>query len=94
MEMAYVNHMSRVDEEIERIKRHKAERLETARANGKLGECGCCYDDEVLPEEMATCEFGLHSFCVRCIERHANEIIGCDIFGETIFVSCFRRCFL
>ena len=38
-------------------------------------ECNCCFDDEVLFEDMAACAEG-HLFCKECIQRSSSEIIG------------------
>ena len=38
-------------------------------------ECLCCYDDEVIIEDMNTCAEG-HCFCKGCIKRSSEEVIG------------------
>ena len=54
----------------------KARRLENARENKELVECGCCYDDEVLPEDTLTCSEGDHMFCKECVRRSTEEVVG------------------
>ena len=51
-------------------------KVEAARASGELHECGCCYDDEVLFEDMVPCTSGNHLFCKTCVRRQAEELIG------------------
>ena len=46
----------------------KKRRLEEAREAGELYECTCCYDDEVLFEDMSACPDG-HLFCNECVRR-------------------------
>ena len=53
----------------------KEDRLLQAREKGELQECGCCYDDECLFEDMSPCPEG-HLFCKECIRRSAEENIG------------------
>ncbi len=53
---------------LQRQKDEKAARLQAARDAGELQECTCCYDDEVLFEDMSTCPEG-HLFCNECVRR-------------------------
>lgn len=39
-----------------------------AKAKGELLQCQCCYDDEVLLEDIRTCIEG-HLFCVSCLQK-------------------------
>jgi TRIAD3 protein (E3 ubiquitin-protein ligase RNF216) len=57
-------------------------KIEAARKDGELMECGCCYDDECLFEEMAACADG-HIFCKECIRRSSESAIG---EGKTKFL--------
>ncbi|ESO86150.1 hypothetical protein LOTGIDRAFT_129699, partial [Lottia gigantea] len=57
------------------IEEEKKLRIDEARKNGELYECGCCFDDEVLFEDMATCADG-HLFCKECIRRSTEAAIG------------------
>lgn len=41
-----------------------------AKKSGQLQECPCCYDDEVLEEDMDTCSADTkHKVCITCIRR-------------------------
>ena len=53
----------------------KENRRELAKQRGELNECGCCFDDEVLAEDILTCPEG-HFFCTDCIRRSTEELIG------------------
>ena len=44
------------------------QKLEAAKAAGELYECCCCYDDECLFEDLASCPEG-HLFCKTCVLR-------------------------
>ena len=39
-----------------------------AKAQGALLECGCCFDNEVMLEDMAACNEG-HLFCKECVRK-------------------------
>lgn len=58
-------------------------KLLAARDADELIECGCCYDDECLFEDMAECADG-HIFCKECVRRSAESALG---EGKTQF-SC------
>lgn len=50
-------------------------KLDAAKENNELIECGCCFDDECLFEDMAPCEDG-HLFCKECIRRSVEAAVG------------------
>ena len=56
-------------------KKEREKRFEEARAAGELEECGCCYDDEVMREDMLECP-NKHRFCRECVRRGAETAIG------------------
>lgn len=56
-------------------------KVEAARASSELYECGCCFEDECLFEEMNVCADG-HLFCRQCIARSAEAAFG---EGKTTF---------
>jgi TRIAD3 protein (E3 ubiquitin-protein ligase RNF216) len=57
-----------------KLKQDRRERkLAEAKANNEL--CGCCFDDELLLEEMLSCPDG-HLFCTECIRRSTEEVLG------------------
>ena len=65
--------------EIQRFLEEKASilarKIEEARKNGFLMECGCCFDDECLVENMVQCVGG-HKFCKECVQRASEVAIG------------------
>ena len=68
---------SKIDQEvikhIENEKDLKRKIVEEARKNNQLQECGCCYNDECLLEDMLPCREG-HNFCIECVQR-GSEVI-------------------
>lgn len=62
------------------VARERARRMESARREGRLVECGCCFNDDNLAEDMLECSRG-HAFCKECIRRTANEVIGAGKVG-------------
>eukprot|EP00930_Biecheleria_cincta_P029871 TRINITY_DN20729_c0_g1_i1.p1 TRINITY_DN20729_c0_g1~~TRINITY_DN20729_c0_g1_i1.p1 ORF type:complete len:511 (+),score=91.28 TRINITY_DN20729_c0_g1_i1:72-1604(+) len=56
-------------------------RVKALRSVGGLGTCGCCFDDEVLPEDELRCSAaGAHSFCIVCVKRASLEFFGNGLF--------------
>ena len=51
-----------------------AQRRITAKERGDLLECTCCYDPEVLPEDMTGCS-NSHIYCKHCVQRSAEALI-------------------
>ena len=56
-------------------KENRAIKLQEAKSQGLLQECSCCYDDEVLIEDMLSCPKG-HLFCKSCVRRSTEVVIG------------------
>ena len=54
---------------------HKAVRLAEAKESNALQECSCCFDDEVLLEDMLQCPRD-HMFCRECVRRSSETLIG------------------
>lgn len=50
-------------------------RIDLLRRENGLVECPCCFEEEVLPEEMLSCPAG-HSFCEDCVKRYVKSQIG------------------
>ena len=70
--------------------RRAAEReaaVETARKEGLLEECQCCYSTDCLREDMIQCKGG-HCYCKECVARGASVAIG---DGKTI-IECLGHC--
>eukprot|EP00931_Biecheleriopsis_adriatica_P052984 TRINITY_DN30921_c0_g1_i1.p1 TRINITY_DN30921_c0_g1~~TRINITY_DN30921_c0_g1_i1.p1 ORF type:complete len:559 (-),score=100.35 TRINITY_DN30921_c0_g1_i1:63-1679(-) len=56
-------------------------RVEALRAVGGLGTCGCCFDDELLPEEELRCSAAEgHGFCIACVKQSALQFFGSGLF--------------
>ncbi|XP_050294818.1 uncharacterized protein LOC126734994 [Anthonomus grandis grandis] len=74
-ECAYFEHKTEILKRLEA----KRQQLEQSRANAKelglLETCGCCYDDEVMPQDILTCPSGCR-FCRDCIRRSAEVAFG------------------
>ena len=51
------------------------QRRKEAQEQGVLLECTCCFDNEVLPEDMTVCNNG-HIFCKECVQKSAETLIG------------------
>ena len=73
--------MLNLPDHLDDVKRTREMKLEEARKNGELHECGCCFDDECLFEEMQACADG-HIFCKECIRRSCEAAVG---QGQTKF---------
>lgn len=74
-ELLYINNEERIDAYTRQQNASKIEKLDYARKNNLLVECSCCYDDEVLSEDMLSCPKG-HYFCRTCIKRYTETTIG------------------
>lgn len=61
--------------------------LEEARLGGLLQTCGCCYDDQLIPEECYFCDKGC-IFCKECVKTGAEHVMG---KAETVF-PCLAQC--
>ena len=70
-----------LSDHLDNVKRTREMKLEEARKNGELHECGCCFDDECLFEDMQACADG-HIFCKECIRRSCEAAVG---QGQTKF---------
>ncbi|XP_013384323.1 kinesin-related protein 4 [Lingula anatina] len=74
-EMLFVQHEQDIKDYLEEQKKERETKIAEAREKKELYECGCCYDDEVLFEEMVSCADG-HLFCQTCVRRSSEELIG------------------
>lgn len=57
--------------------------MKLAREKHALVTCPCCYDDELLPEDLVPCEAG-HGCCGSCVKRSAQIVIG----DGKVMVNC------
>ncbi|XP_060079561.1 uncharacterized protein LOC132558953 [Ylistrum balloti] len=83
-EKMFVAHKDEILDHQEEEKKLKELKRLQAKENEELLECGCCYDDECLIEDMASCQDG-HLFCKDCIKRSSEVAIG---DGQCVF-PCF-----
>ncbi|XP_071539421.1 uncharacterized protein [Panulirus ornatus] len=90
-ELCYVRMQTEIKEHLLKREENKRRAFMWARATYQLQECGCCFDDEVLEEDMETCNAtgSKHKFCVNCIRRFAEEEIG---QGRTSFRCLDGEC--
>ena len=66
----------------------KLAKLEAAKQQGQLIECQCCFDNELLSEDMLSCPGG-HAYCKGCIKRYAEVSIGdCKYSFDCIEEKC------
>jgi hypothetical protein len=47
-----------------------------ARSSGQLVECPICLNDEVLAEDISSCDQRLHRFCNDCVKNYATTQIA------------------
>lgn len=73
--LAYAQHRSKIDGQIYA----EAQRLEFARAEASATNsfliCGCCYRDDLLPEDCVTCIEGC-LFCRECVRTGAEHCLA------------------
>ncbi|KAK3093829.1 hypothetical protein FSP39_020705 [Pinctada imbricata] len=87
-EKLFLEHEQEIKDFLAEQKSMKELRLMEAKENGDVMECGCCYDDECLFEDMVACEDG-HLFCRDCIKRSSEVVIG---QGKTLFPCISGTC--
>ncbi|ROT81987.1 E3 ubiquitin-protein ligase [Penaeus vannamei] len=69
-ELCYVGMEVQIKEHLVKKEENKRRAFLWAKKNGQLKECPCCYDDEVLEEDMDTCSADdTHKVCNTCIRR-------------------------
>ncbi|XP_045592246.1 uncharacterized protein [Procambarus clarkii] len=90
-ELCYVRMQTEIKEHLWKKEENKRRAFLWAKATHQLLECRCCYDDEVLEEDMDTCNApgSKHKFCINCIRRFAEEEIG---QGRTSFRCLEGEC--
>ncbi|CAK9083050.1 E3 ubiquitin-protein ligase [Durusdinium trenchii] len=70
-----------IQKALSKRKQVRAGRVAQLKAVGGLGTCGCCFDDELLPEEELRCNAAEgHGFCIPCVKRAAAEFFGQGLF--------------
>ncbi|XP_067009558.2 E3 ubiquitin-protein ligase RNF216 [Anabrus simplex] len=86
-EVAFIENEAKIKDYIEFRKMIREKAFARAKAAGTLLECACCFNNELLPEDVTTCSSG-HLFCVECVTRGAEAWIG---EGRTRF-PCYVEC--
>ena len=66
----------------------RQKKISLARNRNELLECQCCYNDELLAEDMLSCDKN-HFFCHECIRKSTEEVIGND---KTSFPCLSSNC--
>ncbi|XP_073986835.1 uncharacterized protein isoform X2 [Rhodnius prolixus] len=86
-EVEFVKHKEEILDFMKIKQDEKEAALEKAKILGELLECECCSDQEVLAEEVVTCENG-HVFCSECFQRSVEVIMG----DAKVEFPCFQEC--
>ena len=86
-ERRFVELRTAIEAELKKRETERKQALEEARLSNSLVECGCCYNDECLGEDMVSCKGG-HLYCKECIKRSTNVAMG---EGNTI-IRCLGQC--
>ncbi|KAJ9582255.1 hypothetical protein L9F63_003384 [Diploptera punctata] len=86
-EVAFIENETKMKEFLRRKEEERKAAFELAKANGELLECQCCFDNELLDTDVATCMDG-HIFCKQCIKRSAEIDIG----DGSCYFSCLTSC--
>lgn len=86
-ELAFLEHFTEVQNAIKEKELRCLKEIETCKELGLMKTCNCCYDEEVLPNNIITC-LAECQFCKSCVERSV-EIA----FGEgKIDFPCLKEC--
>ncbi|XP_063221965.1 uncharacterized protein LOC134530755 [Bacillus rossius redtenbacheri] len=86
-EVAFIENRQLIEDYIKNKESAKKAAFEEAKLRNELLECACCGNDEVLLQDIGTCNEG-HLFCRECIQRGVEVAIG-DC--KTTF-TCFTEC--
>ncbi|XP_049804091.1 uncharacterized protein LOC126243001 [Schistocerca nitens] len=85
--VAFIENRQDIETYLNEKELKRVESLRKAKENNELLECGCCYDNEVLAEDVVTCAEG-DIFCKTCLQKYAENQIG---DGKTVF-TCLSNC--
>lgn len=87
-EMQFIKNESQIKAYIIEKDQKRKQKFEDAKRNKNLLECTCCYDNELLDEDMLMCPEG-HIFCKECVKRFAETTIGdCKFVFNCIDENC------
>ncbi|XP_046338609.2 uncharacterized protein LOC124119946 [Haliotis rufescens] len=87
-ELIYSQNEQRIKDHFLKIELDRKRKLAAARRKGELYECGCCFDDELLFEDLSACADG-HLVCRECIRRSTESALG---EGKTKFPCLTGEC--
>lgn len=74
-ELAYFEHKHEILNYIEEKKIQDAEERRQAKKMGLLQTCSCCFDEEIMPNDIVTCPEGCR-FCKFCVKRSSEIAVG------------------
>nr|XP_018912992.1 PREDICTED: uncharacterized protein LOC109041192 isoform X2 [Bemisia tabaci] len=74
-EISYINHKQQIKDYIEQKKKDREEAFRKAKENNELFTCSCCFEDEVMKDDVITCPEG-HVFCSECVRRSGEIKLG------------------
>ncbi|XP_071445941.1 uncharacterized protein [Hetaerina americana] len=74
-EIAFIENKKVIADFIENKKKRRQQKFDEAKAKNELLTCNCCFDDELLTEDMSSCSDG-HLFCIQCVKKGAEVLIG------------------
>ncbi|KAB0794949.1 hypothetical protein PPYR_11788 [Photinus pyralis] len=74
-EIAFYDHQEEITQFLSQRKLQEEMERKQAKAAGLLQTCACCYDDEIMPNDIASCEAGC-MFCKYCVRKSAEIAFG------------------
>ncbi|XP_044269250.1 uncharacterized protein LOC123014283 [Tribolium madens] len=86
-EIAYLGHRREITDYVNEIKQRENLEREEVKSLGLMQTCNCCYDEEVLPREIYTCENNCE-FCKSCIVKSVEVAFGEGKLSFPCLASC------
>ncbi|XP_001812033.3 uncharacterized protein LOC100142249 isoform X1 [Tribolium castaneum] len=86
-EIAYLAHKREITEYVNEIKKRETVEREEVKSLGLMQTCNCCYDEEVLPREIYTCQNNCE-FCKSCIVKSVEVAFGEGKLDFPCLASC------
>ncbi|XP_041354024.1 uncharacterized protein LOC121371875 isoform X2 [Gigantopelta aegis] len=87
-ELLFYENEGRIKEHFKVKEEERQLQVLLAKEKGELYECGCCFDDECLFEDLFACADG-HLFCKECVRRSTETALG---EGKTRFPCLTGAC--